>query len=227
MTPKAFDTLLLLARHAGHILGKQEIMERIWPGSFVEEATLAQNIFTLRRALGEDASNIRYIETIPRVGYRFVSAVEVCDKAEPILTAAAPVIMPAIAVLPFSALIRCEEEESIGLGLADALVIKLSALSRLVVRPSSSTRKYASSPCDPAPIGKELSVDYVLTGSIQRAGGRIRATVQLVSVENAAVVWSDKIDDDYTDVFSTQDMISEKVTRAFLLTLATLIRRAI
>src|SRR5215468_9236318 len=112
----------MLARHAGHILEKQEMMEQIWPGSFVEEATLAQNIFTLRRALGEDASNIRFIETIPRVGYRFVSTVEICDRAEPVLTAAAA-IMPTIAVLPFSALIRCEEEEHIGLGLADALVI--------------------------------------------------------------------------------------------------------
>jgi len=226
LTPKAFDTLLLLARHAGHILEKQEMMERIWPGSFVEEATLAQNIFTLRRALGEDTSNIRFIETIPRVGYRFVSTVEICDKAEPVLTVAAA-ILPTIAVLPFSALIRCEEEEHIGLGLADALVIKLSALSRLVVRPSSSTRKYAAAPCDPVQIGRELSVDCVLIGSFQRAGGRIRATVQLVSVENEAVVWSDKIDDDFTDVFSIQDMISEKVTRAFLPTLPELFRRAI
>src|SRR5262245_45570536 len=85
LTPKAFDTLLMLAQHAGLILEKQEMMERIWPGCFVEEATLAQNIFTLRRALGEDANSIRYIETIPRVGYRFICKVEIFDKEEPVL----------------------------------------------------------------------------------------------------------------------------------------------
>lgn len=218
LTPKAFDTLSLLVQHSGHILEKQEMMERIWPGTFVEEATLAQNIFTLRRALGEDAHNIRYIETVPRIGYRFVSMVEICDKNEPVPAFSAAPVMPTIAVLPFNALIRCEEEEYLGLGLADALVTKLSNLSQLVVRPTSSTRKYATAPCDPVQIGKELSVDCVLTGSFQRAGGRIRATVQLVSVEKGAVVWSDKIDDVFTDVFSIQDMISEQVSRTFLLT---------
>jgi len=220
LTPKAFDTLLLLAQHSGHILGKQEMMERIWPDSFVEEATLAQNIFTLRRALGEGATNIQYIETVPRKGYRFICTVEICDKDEPApASAGSGAALPTIAVLPFDALIHCEEEEYLGLGLADALVTKLSNLSQIVVRPTSSTRKYAAAPRDPVQAGKELSVDCVLTGSFQRAGSRIRATVQLVSVENGAVVWSDKVDDVFTDVFSIQDMISEQVSRTFLLTL--------
>jgi DNA-binding winged helix-turn-helix (wHTH) protein len=227
VTPKAFDTLLVLAQHAGRILGKQEMMERIWPGAFVEEATLTQNIFTLRRALGEDANNIRYIETISRVGYRFICGVEICDKEEPILVTAGGATLHTIAVLPFNPLIRCEEEDSLGLGLADAMVNKLSNFSRLVVRPSSSTRKYAAAPCDPVQIGKELAVDCVLTGAFQRAGERIRATVQLVSVENEAVVWSDKVDDVFTDILSIQDTISEKVIHAFLLTLTTLFRQAL
>ncbi len=227
LTPKAFDTLLVLVQHSNLILGKQEMMERIWPGAFVEEATLAQNIFTLRRALGEDASNIRYIETIPRVGYRFLSGVEITDKDVPVPFPSVAAMALTIAVLPFNALIHCEEEEGIGLGLADALVNRLSNLTRLVVRPTSSTRKYAATPCDPVQIGKELSVDCVMIGSFQRAGDRIRATVQLVSVENEAVVWSDKIDDIYTDVFAIQDTISEKVTRAFLPTVTTLFRQTI
>jgi DNA-binding winged helix-turn-helix (wHTH) protein len=221
LTPKAFDTLLLLVQHAGHILGKREMMEQMWPETFVEEATLAQNIFTLRRALGDDAANIKYIETIPRKGYRFVCKVEICDKDErgPVV-AATNGELPVIAVLPFSALIRCEEEEYLSLGLADALVIKLSNLPQIAVRPTTSTRKYTAAPRDPVQIGRELSVDCVLTGSFQRAGGRIRATVQLVSVEKGAVVWSDKIDDVFTDVFSIQDMISEQFSRTFSLTLA-------
>lgn len=71
-TPKAFDTLVLLVRNSGHLLEKDELIRTLWPDSFVEEGNLSNNIFVLRRALGEDA---RYIETIPKRGYRFVGAV--------------------------------------------------------------------------------------------------------------------------------------------------------
>jgi TolB-like protein len=125
---------------------------------------------------------------------------------------------PTIAVLPFAPLIRCEEDEHIGLGLVDALATKLSGLSRVIVRPTSSARKYGATPHDPVGVGRELAVDYVLTGSFQRVGGRIRATAQLVSVAKGAIVWSNKIDDVYTDVFSIQDLIAEQFSRAFLLT---------
>jgi TolB-like protein/DNA-binding winged helix-turn-helix (wHTH) protein/Flp pilus assembly protein TadD len=72
LTPKAFDTLLLLVRNSGHLLDKDELISRVWPETFVEEGSLSNNIFVLRKALGEDPA---YIETIPRRGYRFVGAV--------------------------------------------------------------------------------------------------------------------------------------------------------
>lgn len=218
LTPKSFDTLVQLLQRPGRVLGKQEMIERIWPETFVEEATLAQNIFTLRRALGEDAANIQYIETVPRVGYRFIGKVEICKKEAPgsmIFDGGEP---PTIAVLPFDPLIRCEEDEYLGLGLADALATKLSSLPQIIVRPTSSARKYGAAPHDPVGVGRELSVDCVLIGSFQRVGGRIRATAQLVSVAKGAIVWSEKIDDVYTDVFSIQDIIAERFSRAFLLT---------
>jgi len=71
LTPKAFDTLLLLVRNSGHLLGKDELIRMLWPDSFVEEGNLSNNIFLLRKALGEDAP---YIETVPKRGYRFVGA---------------------------------------------------------------------------------------------------------------------------------------------------------
>jgi Tol biopolymer transport system component/DNA-binding winged helix-turn-helix (wHTH) protein len=72
LTPKAFDTLVLLVRNSGHLLEKEELISTLWPDSFVEEGNLATNIFILRKALGEDP---QYIETIPKRGYRFVGAV--------------------------------------------------------------------------------------------------------------------------------------------------------
>ena len=72
LTPKAFDTLLVLVRNSGHLLEKDELISTLWPDSFVEEGSLSNNIFLLRKALGEDPA---YIETVPRRGYRFVGAV--------------------------------------------------------------------------------------------------------------------------------------------------------
>jgi pimeloyl-ACP methyl ester carboxylesterase/DNA-binding winged helix-turn-helix (wHTH) protein len=75
LTPKAFDTLLALVENSGHVLGKEELMRRVWPDSFVEENNLAQNISVLRKALGEEGGGRKYIETVPRRGYRFVADV--------------------------------------------------------------------------------------------------------------------------------------------------------
>ena len=80
LTPKAFDTLLLLVRNSGRLLGKDELISRVWPETFVEEGSLSNNIFVLRKALGE---NPAYIETVPRRGYRFVGAVRQLPHAAP------------------------------------------------------------------------------------------------------------------------------------------------
>jgi DNA-binding winged helix-turn-helix (wHTH) protein/pimeloyl-ACP methyl ester carboxylesterase len=75
LTPKAFDTLLVLVENSGHVIGKEELMRRVWPDSFVEENNLAQNISMLRKALGEDGGGQKYIETVPKRGYRFAAPV--------------------------------------------------------------------------------------------------------------------------------------------------------
>jgi Tol biopolymer transport system component/DNA-binding winged helix-turn-helix (wHTH) protein len=75
LTPKELDTLSALVRGAGRLMSKEELLKEIWPDTFVGEATLAQNVFTLRRALGETEGGKSYIETVPRRGYRFAAAV--------------------------------------------------------------------------------------------------------------------------------------------------------
>jgi TolB-like protein/DNA-binding winged helix-turn-helix (wHTH) protein len=80
LTPKAFDTLVLLVRNSGRLLGKDELLAMLWPDSFVEEGSLSNNIFLLRRALGEDPA---FIETVPRRGYRFVGAVRQFPRTAP------------------------------------------------------------------------------------------------------------------------------------------------
>ena len=82
LTPKVFDTLLLLIQNAGHLVDKEELMKAIWPDSFVEEANLNRSISTLRRVLGEAPTGPRYIETVPKRGYRFIAAVTESEKDE-------------------------------------------------------------------------------------------------------------------------------------------------
>src|SRR5262245_15699306 len=79
LTPKVFDTLLLLIENGGHVLSKQEIMERVWEDSFVEENNLAQNISILRKALGE-GDGTKFIETVPKRGYRFIAPVSLANE---------------------------------------------------------------------------------------------------------------------------------------------------
>src|SRR5919108_6494357 len=75
LTPKVFDTLLVLIENCSHVLTKKELMEKVWPDSFVEENNLAQNISILRKALGESKEGEHYIQTVPKRGYRFVADV--------------------------------------------------------------------------------------------------------------------------------------------------------
>src|SRR6476619_4816330 len=102
LSPKVFETLLFLVQNRGRIGKKDEIISNVWPDTFVEESNLAQNVFLLRKALGEEKNEHRYIVTIPGVGYRFVAAVTeqaALQVAQPQPAAARTV--SSIAVLPF------------------------------------------------------------------------------------------------------------------------------
>jgi DNA-binding winged helix-turn-helix (wHTH) protein len=82
LTPKVFDTLLVLVENGGHLLSKDDLLRAVWPDSIVEEGSINRNISTLRRALGEAADEARYIETVPKLGYRFVAAVNECQASD-------------------------------------------------------------------------------------------------------------------------------------------------
>ena len=125
-----------------------------------------------------------------------------------------------MAVLPFRPIQTEQRDRYLELGMADALITKLSNLSQIAVRPTSAIRKFADREPNPVTAGIELQVEAVLEGSIQKAGDRIRITVRLVSVTDGRSVWADKFDEDFTDIFAVQDSISEKVAAALALQLS-------
>jgi len=257
-TPKVFDLLALLVANHGHLLEKETLVEELWPGSFVEEANLNVNISALRRVLGEAPNENKFIETVPRRGYRFVAEVRgiAADTAEPdaaaepvsqtagkkisrrkfsarvilIVLVAVLVLLIAgfyvwrtafengssgdvrtIAVLPFKPLTRTGGDEVLEMGMADALITRLSNLRQVTVRPTSSVLKYTEANTDFMKIGRELQVEAVLDGRIQRADNKIRVTVQLIRTSDGESLWADSFDDYFTNIFAVQDSISEMI----------------
>lgn len=116
-----------------------------------------------------------------------------------------------IAVLPFKSLVVENRDEALELGMADTLISKLSSIKELTVRPLSMVRRYGAPEQDPFAAGRELGVEAVLDGHIQRWGERIRVTARLVSVGGEKQLWAGQFDEKFTNIFSVQDLISERV----------------
>jgi DNA-binding winged helix-turn-helix (wHTH) protein/tetratricopeptide (TPR) repeat protein len=215
LTPRAFDTLLALLAHRDRVVEKDELMSLVWGDTAVEEANLTQNVFTLRKVLGEGPQEHRYIATFPRRGYQFVARVL---EADPIAVAPpthAHAARRSLAVLPFTSL-GGETDQYLGLGMADALITRLGNIRQVVVRPTSAIRAYVGSTPEPVVAGRTLGVDMVLEGSIQRLGDRVRVTAQLVSVEAGAPVWGESFHEQLVDLFAVQDSISERLAAALV-----------
>lgn len=231
LTPKAFETLRVLVENGGRVVGKEELIASIWPDAWVEEANLTQNVFTLRKALGQRDATRNYIETVPKRGYRFIAPIKrivSVDAVGPVETREAAALANAgdgesqraliaeksLAVLPFRIIGPQAHDAYLGLGMADALITKLSNLRQLAVRPTSAVCKYIGGAPDMMSVGLELQVDSVLEGSIQKVGKKLRVTVQLVGIPKGAALWAEKFDVKLTDVLAMEDSISEQVIRA-------------
>src|SRR5205807_259200 len=118
-----------------------------------------------------------------------------------------------LAVLPFTPLVAEHRDAALELGMADALISKLGG-GEIIARPVNSVRKYVELDQDPLAAGRELGVESVLEGSIQRWGDYIRVTVRLVNVSDGASLWTGTFDEKFTNIFAIQDAIAEKVAGA-------------
>jgi DNA-binding winged helix-turn-helix (wHTH) protein len=217
LTPKAFDTLLYLVQHANAILEKEMLMNTLWPDTTVEENNLNQSISVLRRALGGDRNDHRYIVTVPGRGYQFVASVQQHNAPETVSTDP----IKSLAVLPFQPLMASERDASLELGMADTLITRLSCIRGLITRPLNAVRKYADLNQNAQSAGRELGVDSVLEGSLQHSGNKVRVTVRLLNVSDGAWLWAGTFDEEMTDIFALQDAISERVVQALALELST------
>lgn len=127
----------------------------------------------------------------------------------------------AIAVLPFKNIESDKENQLLGIGMADAVITKLSHVKSIVVRQTKSVMRYADSTPEAIKVGREINVDAVLEGNIQKADRRIRVSVRLYRVSDGALLWAESFDERDTDIFALQDSISEKVANSLSLELNT------
>jgi DNA-binding winged helix-turn-helix (wHTH) protein/tetratricopeptide (TPR) repeat protein len=222
LTPKAFDTLLALVERRNRVVEKAELMNIVWPDSFVEEANLSQTIFVLRKTLGDDTNGRPFIDTAPRRGYRF--AAEVIDDREaaarlPTQTAREPVASgsrhtPALTrliALPLRTLRADPETDFLAFSIPDAITGSLTGLDSLVVRSSLVAAGYADRVPDLKALATGADVDLVLAGTLLRVGERLRVTAQLLEAPIGTLVWSHTAEVAMGDLFQLQDDLTQRI----------------
>ena len=127
---------------------------------------------------------------------------------------AATAPIKSIAILPFKPLVAAGRDESLELGMAETLIMRLSSIREIKVPPTSAVRKYSGLEQDAVAAGRELQVQSVLDGNIQKEGDRLRVTVRLVRVEDGQTMWAERFDDNFTEIFAVQDRVSERLAAA-------------
>jgi TolB-like protein/Tfp pilus assembly protein PilF len=206
LRPRAFETLLYLVERHGHLVEKDELLERVWAETAVTEGVLTHCITEVRQALQDEAHNPRYLKTIPRIGYKFIGKVEKIASAqapEPAKTGTY-----AIAVLPFVNLSAEPENEYFCDGLAEELINGLAKVRELRVVAHSSSFSFKGQYVDVREIGWKLNVGWVVEGSVRKVGSRVRISAQLINAADGYHLWSEQYDRQMEDLFAIQDEIS-------------------
>src|ERR1700686_2261678 len=268
-----FEVLRLLLERPQEIVTREELQQRIWPkDTFVDyDLALRKAITRLREALGDSAESPRFIETIPRRGYRFIAAVngngsaalsateppsKVETETEPrasrrimrigivlgfgaaVLLGAVLALTPAkfrqrfsdksavppirsIAVLPLQNLSADPAQEYFSDGMTDALITDLAQISSLKVISRTSSMQYKQTKKALPEIARELNVDGIVEGTVQRSGDRVRVTAQLIYGPSDKHVWAHSYERDMREVFALERDVTEEIAREVRARIAT------
>jgi DNA-binding winged helix-turn-helix (wHTH) protein/tetratricopeptide (TPR) repeat protein len=214
LPPQPTKVLGVLARRSGEVVSRVEIREQVWHDeTFVDfDQGLNFCIRQIREALGDDADAPRYIETLPRRGYRFLMPVESAN-ASGIQTATR------LIVVPFRMLRPDADMEFLTFSLPEAITSSLSGLESLVVRSSIVASRFGGSPIEPQRIAAEADVDVVLSGTLLRAGEQLRVSTQLTEVPAGTLLWSQTSQVPVGDIFQLQDDLCHRIVESLSLPL--------
>ena len=208
LAEKPFQILELLLDHAGGVVTRKALRDKLWPDTHVGyEHSLNTAVNTLREMLGDTAQNPRYIETIPRLGYRFVCA---------IVENAAPPAVKKLAVLPFENLSSSQEQEHFADGLTEEIISRLGQLDtqRLGVIARTTSIQYKRTQKSILEIAGELGVNTILEGSVRRSGEILRIAAQLIDATDQTHLWSGTFDRALGDALAIQSDVAREIDSA-------------
>ena len=217
-----FQLLAVLLERPGEVVTREEVSRRLWPSdTFVDfDHGLGTAVNKLREALGDCADSPRFVETLPRRGYRFIGKIDHFE-AEAIARSSR-FRSTMLAVLPFQNLSGDSSQDYFADGLTEEMITHLGKLSgsQLGVVARTSSMAYKKTTKDIGQIGRELDVDYILESSVRRDGNQVRITVQLISVQNQAHVWADSYDRELTHSIGVQEEVAREVAQQIKANLA-------
>ena len=255
------DVLAVLVQHPKELVTRDALQRELWPDTtFVSfEQILNNSVVKLRSALGDQADSPKYVETLPRLGYRFIAPVTaslVAKNSDAVvspsstravpwkalsLTAGLVLILIAagalisvnsrhvsivkrqvvhrIAVLPLTNISNDPEQEYFADGMTEQLITELAQIKAWEVVSRTSVMRYKGGKRSLPQIAEDLSADWIIEGTVQRSGGRVRITAQLIDAERDAHLWSGSFERDLSDVLALQDEIARAVSAQASLTL--------
>jgi TolB-like protein/Flp pilus assembly protein TadD len=214
-----FEILRVMLERPGDVVTRDELCKRLWPdGTFVDfEHSLNAAVKRLRAALGDDADNPRFVETLPRRGYRFIGTAAL-DTEAPV--GGRPRVR--LAVLPFTNLSDAAGQEYFTDGLTEEMITQLGERCRgrigVVARWSSMVFKGTTERA--REIGRALGADYLLEGSVRRQGERVRITARLIEAAGETHLWAQTYEHHLTDSLSVQADVAAHVAESLTMELA-------
>src|SRR5438309_3708363 len=199
-----FQILQILLERSGEVVTREELRGRIWPAdTFVDfDQGLNNAIKRLRESLSDSPDNPRFIETVPRHGYRFIGNL-----------GATPGRIKSLAVLPLENLSRDPEQEYFAEGLTEALITTLAKVGELRVVSRTSAMLYKGVHKSMREIARELDVDAIIEGTVLRVGRRVRITAQLIDAPKETHLWAESYERDLRDVLTLQAEVTQAIAR--------------
>jgi TolB-like protein len=204
LVDQSFEVLAILLEHAGEVVTREDLRRRLWPERvFVDfDNNLNSAMARLREALSDSAEHPRFIETLPKRGYRFIAS----------LSQPAPA-RPRLLVLPFANLSGDPAQEYFSDAMTEEIVGALAGLApeHLAVIARTTAMHYKGSQKAIARIGRELAVDYVVEGSVRRSDDRVVVSVQLIQVSDQTHLWTKRYDAELRDLFSIESAAAQAI----------------
>ena len=214
--PQVFDLLVYLAENCDRVVTRDELLDNLWNGRVVSESALNGRLKMARKAVGDDGRRQTVIKTIHRRGYQFIAEVTKSPQfADELRSTASQTYLsqdkPSVAVLQFQNMSNDAGNDYFVEGITEEIMTSLCRYREIVVAALGSSILVSEQKLDEGEAAKKLGVQYTVSGSVRRAGDRVKITANLVEGETRQQIWSEHYDLVIDDIFQAQDEVAHKI----------------